>query len=97
MRSLIWSLSVLIIISLLGCSNSKVNTTELNEVKEDITSRITDFKKEGLVVYSVYVDQEKNKVIVEVKEITEERRQNLIKEYGPNKVDFVKGEKINPS
>ncbi|KRF20189.1 hypothetical protein [Paenibacillus sp. Soil787] len=87
------------LISLTGCSGAekKASITELGKIQQQVTEQIDEFKSQGIIIYTVGVDEEKRKVIVGVESITEEKRTKLLKQYGQNKIDFVKGERVNPA
>ncbi|WP_090826113.1 hypothetical protein [Paenibacillus sp. yr247] len=70
------------------CAHKKVSITELREIQHQVTEQIDEFKSQGIIIYTVSVDEEKRKVIVGVESITEEQRTKLLKQYGQNKIDF---------
>jgi hypothetical protein len=87
------------LISLTGCfsADKKASITELRKIQQQVTEQIEEFRNQGIVIYTVGVNEEKGKVIVEVESITEEQRTKSLKQYGQNKIDFVKGERVNPA
>jgi hypothetical protein len=92
-------LTCVMLIALTGCFGieNKTSITELRKIQQQVTEQIEEFRNQGIVIYTVGVYEEKGKVIVGVESITEEQRTKLLKQYGPNKIDFIKGERVNPA
>jgi broad-specificity NMP kinase len=87
------------LITLTGCLgvDKKASITELREIQQQVTEQIDELRRQGIEIYTVGVDEKKRKVIVEVESITQEQKSRLLKQYGQNKIDFVKGQRVYPA
>jgi hypothetical protein len=90
-------LFLLFLVLLTGCSSNNEDLSKLRAIQNEMVKQQDELKAQGIVVYSTYVNHDNHQVIVEVENITNEQRGRLRSKYGLNNIDFVKGQKVNPS